>query len=75
MYLNSIIFFNLTDIVLPNSMPKDGDLKLSINVYYSYKKRVKEPFYFLHIGNDLTVLGKVDQQFIVMFISDFKFPF
>lgn len=58
--------FKFIDIVLPTSML--GDHKISINVFFSYKKRVKESFIFFRANSDLIVLGKVDQQFIVNLI-------
>lgn len=62
----------LTDVRLPNSMPTDDGLNISFNVFFSYKKKVKEPFLFLRIDKHLAILGKVDKQFTVIFLFNLK---
>lgn len=64
--MNTIFKLNFLDCILPE---KNDRLKqstsISLNVYFSYKKKIKECFYFLQIGDGLAIIGKIDQQFIV----------
>lgn len=36
--------------------------KISINIFYTYKKKIKESFLFMKADDCLIVLGKMDQQ-------------
>ncbi|XP_055321469.1 uncharacterized protein LOC129577824 [Sitodiplosis mosellana] len=59
LHLNDTIF---KDIPLPESASENDTLNISLNAYYSYKKKQKEQYLFLRINDGLTVLGKVDKQ-------------
>lgn len=52
-------------VALPTVMQNDDTGNISIKVYFSYKKKIKESFYFLKIAQHLAIIGKVDQQLTV----------
>lgn len=54
-----------TGAVLPKTMSTDDSLKITFNAYYSYKKKEKEQFLFLHMYSNLVILGRVDKHLVV----------
>lgn len=52
-------------MVLPDSMPSDDTSTISVNSYFSYKKKTKEQYLFLQIDQRLAILGRVDKQLSV----------
>lgn len=46
-------------------MPTNDTDHISMKVYFSYKKKIKEPFYFLQIDKNLAIFGKIDQKLTV----------
>lgn len=50
----------------------NGVNSVRINVYFSYKRKTKEIFYFLKIDDYMIILGKFDKHFVV---NDFSYFF
>lgn len=42
-----------------------NSVNVRINVYFSYKKKTKEIYYFLKIDDHMIILGKFDKHFVV----------
>lgn len=53
-------------------MPADDTLVISVNIYFSYKKKTKEEFLFFRIGDRLAILGRMDKQLTVNTLKSFK---
>lgn len=60
-----VFYFHRIDLALPNSMPADDALVISVNIYFSYKKKIKEEFLFFRIRDRLAILGRLDKQLTV----------
>lgn len=43
--------------------------KISINLYFSYKTNVKQPFLFIQINDDLVILEKLQQEYLVSVLT------
>lgn len=46
-------------------MSENDTLTITLNAFYSYKKKEKEQYLFLHINHDLVVMGKINKQLMV----------
>lgn len=53
------------DMILSDSISANDESMISVNTYFSYKKKTREQFLFLQIGDCLAILGRLDKQLTV----------